>query len=222
MVANTDSNVPTTSSQPVWINWLQPLIVWTALRLHTISDKLLSSVNHQITTTSAPAKPYTGPTYGKLSNATRKIIAGKIGHEKGYTGNTGWLYIVIAGLIDRKTNTLTISLQDMEIETGLSTSTILRQTKFLETLGLINVDRKEISATSNDVNIYHLIGEGADVSLWNGSSKKTVAVQRSCQNNSTPLAKKQGKDSLQTIPNSQADVAVIEKKPHLWDWVKLI
>ena len=214
MVTNVNTPAETTETvSTIYENyireWLQRTIIWLAMLLRSTSDKLLALVDHQIvTTTAAATKPYSGPTYGKLANTTRQTIAGKIAHEKGYTGNTGWLYSTIAGLIDRRANKLEISLSDLELETGLSEQSIITHTSYLEELGLIHVDRESAGPKSNKINIYSLLGEGANVTLWNGGQKNITTPKSSSKFLATPVKNLEGKDSLQTNSNKQAAAAV--------------
>ncbi len=184
------------------------LIAHFALNLHSLSLWIAALVNYKIVVGArhaSPAKPYTGPTYGKIANTARQQI---LTHEK-CTGSTGWLYTTIVCLINRKTNTLETSLPQLAIETGMTEPTILRHTKYLEQLGLLSVERDNAGAKSNKINRYHLLGQGAEVALHNGIKKFSVA-----QNNlSTSLKKFKGKDSSQTNPNEQNDVVVNNKNP---------
>ncbi len=189
----------------------QTLIIMLALFLRSVSDYLCTMIGHQITTEKV-AQPYIGPTYGKIANTTRALISGKILHEKGYTGTTGWLYVNIAGLIDRHNNTLEISLSDLELETGLSEQSIITHTVHLERLGLLHVDRESAGPKSNKVNIYSLLGEGAEVTLWNGGQKNIVASKSPSKFLTTPAKNLDGKDSLQTNTNKQAAAAVKKEK----------
>lgn len=179
---------------------IKSLIAHFALNLHSLSLWIATQINYQIVVRAQHDVPtkYTGPTYGKIANITRQQI---LTHEK-CTGSTGWIYTTIVCLINRKTNTLEISLPELAIETGITEPTLIKHTKYLEQLGLLSVERESAGAKSDKINRYHLAGQGAAIALYNGIKKFSVA-----QNNlSDPLKKIKGKDSSQTKQNEQNDV----------------
>jgi hypothetical protein len=195
--------------------------IWVAMKLHATSDTLLCLVDHQIvTTTIVPDQPYTGPTYGKIANTTRKLIVGKIAHEKGYTTSTGWLYATIAALINRHTNTLEISLNDLSLETSLSKQALITHTQLLEDMGIVKVKRESSGPKSNEINIYRLMGQGAEVTLWNGSQKDIAVKKGWSKFLTTPAKNLDGKDSLQTDSNEQ-DVAAVKKGTSVTEEIEL-
>lgn len=78
----------------------------------------------------------------------------------------GWLYVVLARLIPRKTNRLPMPIPALAKAANMSQRSVIRHTEALEKRGLIEVERQqEAGQKVAQTNVYSLAGQYASVTL---------------------------------------------------------
>src|SRR5262245_1900550 len=85
------------------------------------------------------------------------------------TPYAGWLYMVIVRRINRKLNSLPISLSELASAAHMSIRSVIRYTKVLESKGLVAVQREQKPGQPTaEINIYSLVGDYAKIALGDG------------------------------------------------------
>ena len=92
----------------------------------------------------------------------------------------GHLLTVIVCLIDRRKNQLERSLAALAADANMSKDSIIKYTRLLENSGFLKVRRKP-GGKHDDINVYSLAGEVAQVALFNASETTKHTSRRNRQ-----------------------------------------
>jgi hypothetical protein len=113
------------------------------------------------------------------------------------------LLLTIVCCINRQTNELSMSLNQLAEETCMGVDTVIKWTAALEKDGYLKVKRSK-GGKHNDVNIYSLAGAAAEVGLWNRPLENSESLRDEDEHNPSNISRA-GVDNSERFLNKDSN-----------------